>query len=543
MFEAIRRNPSRQRVSGFANVPAPIGGWDQSARSKEGGIELAFEMENFIPEMGRITLRRGSEAHATGIAGEAETLMEWSFGGSSKLFAAADGNIYDVTSSGTVGSAAVSSLTNDRWQYVNFSTTGGNFLVAVNGADGVHTYSGSAWATQTLTTIPAEEVLVHVFAHKERLWFTEINSLSVWYLASRAISGAATELDLGSVFERGGYLVGGASWTRDGGAGMDDVAVFLTSEGEVAIYEGTDPSSASTWALVGVYQIDRPIGRRCMENVGADLVVLTVSGIYPLSQVLAAGSPQQIIPEAVRDAFLQANAEAGSAFGWQLVNYKKKGWVFINIPFGGGAQQYAINTVTRKWFYISGWDAKCWGTLDGDIYFGTTGAADLSSLLLESGDALLLESGSFLVLEGTASSTSPIVVKADTGQTDLGADIVGRFRTGWDDLGTDFQKHLKMVRPLHSASGEFTPLVLTFMDYDDSTPSMVANSFANEEGAEWDVAEWDVASWSTVGTSRNRWHGVNGTGMVASIYYECRLQNIELSISGFDILYERGAVL
>jgi hypothetical protein len=53
-----------------------------------------------------------------------------------------------------------------------------------------------------------------------------------------------------------------ASWTRDGGSGMDDVLAIITSNGEVLIYSGTDPEgSRRRGAKVGLFSIpksDRP---------------------------------------------------------------------------------------------------------------------------------------------------------------------------------------------------------------------------------------------------------------------------------------------
>ena len=46
------------------------------------------------------------------------------------------------------------------------------------------------------------------------------------------------ELDvfpLTALFKKGGYIRAMASWTTDGGMGMDDMLVIFTSNGEVAI--------------------------------------------------------------------------------------------------------------------------------------------------------------------------------------------------------------------------------------------------------------------------------------------------------------------
>jgi hypothetical protein len=50
--------------------------------------------------------------------------MAYSSGTSNKLFAVSDGKIYDATNTGAVGAAAVSGLTNSKFQYTNITTSG-----------------------------------------------------------------------------------------------------------------------------------------------------------------------------------------------------------------------------------------------------------------------------------------------------------------------------------------------------------------------------------------------------------------------------------
>jgi hypothetical protein len=57
--------------------------------------------------------------------------------------------------------------------------------------------------------------------------------------------------------------------------------VFVTDQGEVMVYRGTDPSSASTWALIGIWIVGAPIGNRCLMKYGGDLLVLTLDGLDP----------------------------------------------------------------------------------------------------------------------------------------------------------------------------------------------------------------------------------------------------------------------
>src|SRR6185437_7823843 len=107
---------------------------------------------------------------------------QYSITGSTLTFTAAVpagvGKIYVIA----IGTSLLSGLTNSRWQYVNFSNAGAEFLVMCNGIDPVLLYNGSTWqkVTQTSTPIaitgvdPSTFASVNVFA--QRLWFAKLNT-------------------------------------------------------------------------------------------------------------------------------------------------------------------------------------------------------------------------------------------------------------------------------------------------------------------------------------------------------------------------------
>ena len=118
-----------------------------------------------------------------------------------------------------------------------------------------------------------DEDIIHVNVYKKRIWGVLKDSLDACFLDSDAVAGAATKFPLGSVFQRGGYLVAMATWTLDSGEGPDDYAVFISSKGEVAVYGGIDPTDATDFTLKGIFFTAPPIGRRCFCKLGADLAV------------------------------------------------------------------------------------------------------------------------------------------------------------------------------------------------------------------------------------------------------------------------------
>jgi hypothetical protein len=310
----------------------------------------AIKMENWFPSTDKVSIRRGFSSHATGMSGNVESLIEYvPLSGSGQLFAANGGNIYNVTSAGAVGAAVSTGHSNDRWQFAQLGTAAGQFVLLVNGQDTPLVYNGSSWGTTPAITGPTVASLIWCNVHQRRLWVGEKTSLSAWYLPVNSIGGSATEFSLASVCKLGGYITAMGTWTRDSGDGMDDVAVFLTSEGEAAIYQGTDPASASTWGLVGVFRIGKPIGRRCFKKAGPDLVIVTQDGLVPLSAILTTDRSQSrlvSLSDQISKFVNDAVRLYISNFGWDIAVYPKGPYMLLNVPVSGASEQYVFNTIT-----------------------------------------------------------------------------------------------------------------------------------------------------------------------------------------------------
>src|SRR5262249_8905031 len=147
-----------------------------------------------------------------------------------------------------------------------------------NGQDTEQIYNGTTWSNLSVTG-PAAGSIVNVATHKGRLWFVVNNSTTAYYLATNAISGAATGFELGPFFTMGGFIQAIGTWTIDTKQTVDEYIAFISSRGEIVVYEGTDPSSASTWSLVGIYKIGAPIGRRCFLKIAGNLFIICVDGL------------------------------------------------------------------------------------------------------------------------------------------------------------------------------------------------------------------------------------------------------------------------
>lgn len=495
MRRPLSKNVARRQVAVPRSVAAPVLGWDTEsplAAMKAGNAVL---LDNWIPRSGRVQLRRGYVDHVTGTAAAVEALIVWrGSANGDKLFGCAGANIYDVTTAGGLPAASWSTASSARWKHTNFANDAGAFAIAVNGVNTPLRYDGSSFATLTIsgssgviTLDPTK--LADVMVHKRRLWFIEKDTLRVWFLPVNAIQGAAQLLDLGPIAYKGGRLLALGTWSLDGGAGMDDVAVFITSEGQVAIYQGLDPTDADNWSLVGVFDLSKPLGANCLVKWGADLAILTVDGLLPLSQALRKDRDEAkkiAITSKITSAFGKAAALYGDNFGWSTTLYGGRGGlVIVNVPVvqNGEAEQYVQSIEAGGWCRFTGWDAICFATANGNLYFG----AALG------------------------------VYQADTGSSDNSETIYGDITGAFSGFGNDRSiKQFTMARAILKAPSIIKPALEIVTDYKEriptATPTVVVPGDIGDDDEDQVRYDWtSVTGYGYVGAPRLR-VGVLGTG-------------------------------
>lgn len=500
------------------SLPSPLGGWN--ARDALGEMEAtdAVYLINYFPYASYVGIRKGYSQYSTGLPSQVESVMAYASPTSRKLLAASGSAIYDVTSGGAVGAAAVTGLTNARWQHVNISTSGGSFMYMVNGADKPLLYNGSTFVAVDGVSTPAitgvtTTSLVHVNLFKKRLWFVEKNTLNVWYLPVDAVGGAANALNFQSIARRGGYLVAMGTWTIDAGEGVDDMAVFATSEGEVIVYKGTDPSSASTWALVGVWQLGAPIGRRCFYKYSGDLLYISQDGVLPLSGALQSSrvNPRVALTDKIQSAMSTAATTYGSNFGWQLIYYAKQNALMLNVPVveGSSQEQYVMNTITKSFAQFQGWSANCWEIFADEPYFGGNG----------------------------------YVGKAWDTLADNSTNVNGNAKQAFNYFGSPgLQKNFELLRPILLTNGAPNILASVNVDFQDDTPTNLL-SFSPSSASLWDSAIWDSSTWGSGLNVSKEWQGATDVGYCAAVRFQSASQGIELRWVSTDIVFKKGGIL
>ena len=349
---------------------------------------------------------------------------------------------------------------------------------------------------------------------KERLYFVIKDSLDFCYLPVDSINGAVSRFPLGGIFKNGGYLQAMGTWTIDAGYGVDDLAAFVTSNGEVAVYKGSDPSDPNDWSLIGIWQIGQTFNRKCMFKFGGDLLVLTEGGLVPLSAGLQSTrlDPRVNITDKIFFAISQATSLYSNLYGWQINYYAKQNMLILNVPAISGTEQYVMHNITKSWARFTNIPANCWELSGDDMYFG--------------GDGFV---GKFYD------------TNADAGQNIRA--FAQQAYSYFDSRGQ--QKRFTMVRPiLQTDNGVPTVLCGISTDFDtvDLTNQISFNPSILSIGL-WDIAEWDETNWGGGLVTTKIWQGVTGIGYAGSVSLNVASQAIELRWASTDYVMERGGVL
>jgi hypothetical protein len=536
MRKAAADVPNMRPVSRTVSVPAPVGGWNAQDALADMPIEDAVILDNYIPRPGYVEMRKGSFLQASGVGTAVLTLMVWS-GVTDKLLAAAEGKIYDVSNQGVAGPSPIySAATSAAWDWVRFANAAGTWVIAVNGADTPVKFDGTTVTTTAFTyagTPPPSfdpTKLSLITAHKRRLHMVEKNSLRVWFMTNvDAIAGPVGLLDLGPVFSKGGYLVAAGTTSLDYGLGLDDFAVYVTNQGQIAMYQGTDPGNASVWSLVGVYNVGYPLGQRSLLKIGSDLAIMTTDGVIPLSQAIKLDRTQDnavALTQKIQNAFQLAGASyPPGTFGWQAMLYPKGSLAIVNVP-STPAVQFVQNVQIGRWCRFTGLNASCWAVANNNAYF--------------------------------ASGSN--VYQWDIGADDAGVQIIYDLKGAFSNFKRPGQKRFSMIRPLMNTVSWIKPALGIDVNFGDVVPTAIPLTV--------DVAELTPQA-------RYDWTGVSGIGFVGAPRMRIQIQNVPqtaiaidagdvdelvtgdgysvitqdavpvlpFQLTGFDLVFEEGGIL
>jgi len=507
---------AKRAVSRPISLPSPVGGWNARDALPNMGPLDAVVLTNWFPASTECTLRSGYSRFATGFGNaQVETLMAYAGGTTNKLLAIAGGSVYDITAGGATGAASLTGLTNSRFGYCNISNSAGTtYLCMANGADGPRLFDGTTWTTPTITgTGLTSTKLDSPITFQNRMWFIETGTMNVWYLGTQAVSGSATKIDLSAYLGKGGFIIDHATWTIDAGDGVNDHYVVVTNKGQVIVFQGTDPSSASTWAMRGVWDIGGTIGKRCLYKYAGDLLVICQDGLLPMSQALQSSriNPKVSLTDKIQAAITQAISTYGSNFGWQTIYVPRINQLWLNVPIstGSNVQQFVMNTITGAWCNYTGWNANCWEMYNDIPYFGGNG----------------------------------FVGKAYDTFADNGANINGFGLQAFNSFGSaGMLKRYTMSRPILRSNG--FPAIYAGINVDFNTSEPVTSlTYSPSTYGAWDSAIWDSATWGGDLNIVQNWQGLNGVGYYAAPIVKVACSGIQTTWVSTDVVVEQGAIL
>lgn len=502
-------------------IPAPVKGWNTVDPLPQMDPLYAVMLDNWIPQPSLLQVRGGQTDWATGFPGAVNSLLPYVSGAVNKLFAASGSGIYDATANGAIGSAAQAISQSKDWISTHFGgVTGTTYLVACNGTDPVLEFDGAAWTAPAITGVSPND-LSYVNVYAERLWFVEKGTQNAWYLGSLAITGAATVFPVGVEFKKGGSLVAIGNWSVDAGNGPLTYICFVTDQGEVAVYQGTDPSTAATFALVGVYVIPKPIGKNCLLQYAGDLLILTQQGVYPASKALqnATIDRASAVTYQISPTFQSVFALYGSLYGWSMTLFTEQNLLLVNIPGAGpnGApDQYVMNTLTGAWARFRGINANAICDFNGNLFFA-----------------------------GKNASGANIVGQMLSGTADFGANIASNLLTAYNYVDNPIaNKLVAMIQPVVLVAAPVSMLMAISMDFDPSPLYEFADIGTPSGVSLWDSSLWDSAVWSLSEFIPKQWRTITAfPGYAIAIGLQTNNKSAIIQLTSFNLLYNLGAVL
>jgi hypothetical protein len=527
---ALARRRGTQGTVKSVPLPAPMGSINTISSGAAMPPEDCIYRRNLIPADYGLRVRLGSREWCTGLDGAARTMLGFtaSVASSNKVFATTQTGIWDVTASSATPTQLVTFGTQDATSGHGVScvmvTAAGHFLLYCDEANGAYIYpEGGPWTAASITGVdPAD--LVFVMPWKNRLWFVERDTGKGWYLATNAISGAATSFNFGARFQAGGDLRGLWSWTGDGGAGIDDHLVGVSGGGDVVVYVGTDPSSASTFGLKGVYQAGGvPAGRRICSDFGGDLVIMSTRGLIS-ARALVDGVEDtgQYATTKIANLWNRLQIEGANLRGWSMAIHPLDGTLLVVAPTVSSVNRVLAMSLTTKGWSEYTWDSDASvigpaAVLANTFYYGTS-------------------DGRVLIMDGYVDG----VTLADPNAYSA---IPFSMLTAFQKLGHSRNKRIGHVRASFMSEGGLPPHAIEARyGYDLSVISSLLIDAAQPSTSLWDSAIWDSSTWAPEYSASQDVRGTTGMGREVALAIKGTAAARTILV-GFDVDYTEGGLL
>ena len=488
------------------------------------GPKDAVVCNNFIAKPVGCELRQGYQKHVTGLGGVVNSFLPYlaQSPDDNKIFAAVAGNIFDVTTSGEdIEPDVETTATDGYWSSIMFSGPTQNFLCCTSPSGGYYTYdSSSGWVDRTADLTGFTGVPGCIASWKNRLFIVAAGTAKVYYLPVNSIQGAASELDFGPLLKHGGHVSGIVNWTLNAGLTIDNYFVVFGSQGDVLVYQGTDPDDVSTFAIKGIWYTGRPpVGDRFFHEYGGELFVLTELGLLPLSKMVngEVADSYNVMSARIQPVLSPLLSQLINDDHWEVMLVDNNDLLIISPPpVNEIYTTYVMFIQTGAWSTFSGMPIRSMTNYLGQMYFGT-----------DDGDVCLglLGNRDGVNVDGTG-----------------GDEIVGQLQGGFNDFGSAANlKMFNMARPI--LIGQAQPSVQAQMNIEYKfNPVYSTLTYSDDGSALWDDALWNEAAWAGELNTYAAWVGLQGMGYYGSLRIAVKGRPGTTYVSS-TVMYQTGGVM
>lgn len=516
--------------------PIPMPAPQKGINNVDGLIAMdpqeAVFMFNLEPSQFGTRVRTGYEEWYTSVdANGVRTIIPYtgSVAANDKLFATGKAGFYDISAGGTAPALLlafpVASDTSGYGIWTAYTTASNQHSLYCDEQNGYYRYTeGGAWVKTTALEVtgvdPALFASVTIF--KSKAWFVEKNSPRAWYLPTGSVIGAATVFNFGNKFTKGGTLVNLFRWTVDGGEGVDDYLVAVSSGGDVVVYKGDDPAVATDFKQHGTWAIGPPpAGRRIGGHLGGELFLISAYGALPMSGLVSGAlsdMEQAYLTRKITPLINLEMAASRSSLGWELKLIPKANIFLIATPKRDAFPftQFAQSTNNQGWSVyrdIPYFNGEEW---HGNFYIGAS-------------------NGNVYVFDGNLDNVS--------------LDGMTSTRINWSalqafsDVGEPGLYHKpEYVRAVFLADQVPDYTVEVRFDYNLSDTFGAAVPGGPTSGALWDVAIWDSSLWGGDFVVSEKVQGATGIGRAMAVGINGQ-SGAETVLIRYDLMFQSGGMV
>jgi hypothetical protein len=532
-------------------LPAPNKGIDTRSAIGKMSMDHCIYAFNLVPHEYGMRVRDGYREWATGLTDGGtqygvHTLIV--FDGTvtepsdNRLFAVTNEGIWDITVVDTpvLKYAFVIDTTANAGYgvYAHYiERDGTEYLYYADSKNGLFQYNAATdiWAPATGITGPDLTKVDFVVVHKQRIWLIEQDSNIGWYLPVASAAGTATEFFFGPKFNHGGKLKALINWSVDGGGGVDDYLVAVSSAGDVIPYRGSDPSIVQGpdilggWTVVGTYFIGKiPEGKKFFSEYSGEMYILSSFGLISMSDLLRGVDPADVSADSltfpIASIIRNEMSQTYEQYGWEPVFLPSQGVLLIQSPFNvatGKYIQFSMNLTLQSWGIWRDVPMTAFVEWDTTVYFGT---ADSRVCVMDVPvDNILI----------------------DTNDPEAaGAAIQFSILTGFSDAGAPGLFKIPQYVRCDFLSGALVAYNTRFVfDYEIEEQSIPIPPLPTHGSGTWNVGLWDQAIWGS-GTlvPVTKTQGGAGIGRVMAIAVQGKVTNRTRFLS-MDAMWKQGGPL